>query len=260
MMTQSTPIAPGAQPFILPGGPIGVLIVHGYGGSIGDYRLFAEQLQARGYTVSGLRLAGHGQGLAELRQTHLADWQRSVAEAVQKLRQICRRVVVMGASFGGTLALDLAEQGSGVDGLVIINPAIVYRGAWWQKIILSVWKVFSPYYPKFGLNRADKAKYRRLGSTTGWPIDGLWETQKFITNQVVPRLASVTIPVLVMANAHDPVVSEAGIQLISKKLTQAPLRQVTIPGQTHRPFRDPIATGFMVDQVAGFLQGLAVGR
>lgn len=254
----STPIAPGANPFFLPGGSTGVVIIHGYGGSIGDYRSFGEHLHAQGHTVLGLRLAGHGQDLETLRQSTVADWRRSVDVAVEDIRRTCSTVVLVGSSFGGTLAIDYVERHPDrIAGLVAVNPVVRYTHARLQKVLLSILRFFTPYYPKLGLSAQQKAQYRQLGSSTAWPIDGLFATEQLVREDVWPRLSLVRLPILFLVNDKDPIVSSSSVDLLRQQLTQAPIERRSIPGKTHRPFRDPSATVFMASRVDDFIRGLA---
>ena len=52
-------IIPTAEPFYLPGNNIGCLLVHGFTGAPKEMRWMGEFLGNQGYTVLGIRLAGH---------------------------------------------------------------------------------------------------------------------------------------------------------------------------------------------------------
>lgn len=261
MAAPSTPVTPAAESFFLPGRDTGCLIIHGYGGSIGDYRQFAEALNHQGLTVHGVRLAGHGQGLSALRQTTIVDWQASVDAAWEQLRARCRRMIIIGSSFGGVLALDLARrQPAGVDGLVLVNTALSYSGAGvFQGIILRLMRLVTPYYPKRGLTPEERARGLRVGSTAAWPIDGILATAAFARRVIIPSLPQITTPALVLTSSHDPVVSERNGQLLIQRLGSPHKASAHIPVQTHRPFRDAAAVGFMADRVMDFVQTSLVG-
>lgn len=255
MIDSSTPIAPGAQPWLLPGGPIGILVVHGYGGSIGDYRSFAEQLHSFHYTVSGMRVAGHGQGITALGQADVYDWRESVFVAARQLGQQCTEVVIVGSSFGGALAVDYAAHaGLAVSGLVLINMPFQYRQAAIKKIGLRFIKLVTPNLRKSGLRPVDKQHYAELGSTTAWPITGLLATQKFVSTFVRPALPRIQPPVLILTNSSDPYVSGHSATAMLDTLGTDRKQLVVIPGHTHRPFRDPASVKFMVEQVHDFIQ------
>ena len=53
-------ILPGAEPFFMPGGKKGVLLIHGFTGLPAELLLMGQHLNKAGFTVLGVRLAGHG--------------------------------------------------------------------------------------------------------------------------------------------------------------------------------------------------------
>ena len=53
-------IIEGAEPFLLPGGPYGVLLLHGFTGMPPEMALLGEALHRAGHTVLCPRLVGHG--------------------------------------------------------------------------------------------------------------------------------------------------------------------------------------------------------
>ena len=59
-------IMEGAEPFFLPGGSTGVLLIHGFTGLPAELVMMGRYLQQRGCTVLGVRLAGHGTTVEEI--------------------------------------------------------------------------------------------------------------------------------------------------------------------------------------------------
>lgn len=124
-MTAPLPVLPGAEPIDRPGGPVGVLISHGFTGTTQSIRPWADHLAGAGLTVLAPRLPGHGTTWQELARTRFEDWYDEVERAFDDLRRRCSTVFAMGLSMGGTLALRLAEQRDGqVAGLVLVNASI----------------------------------------------------------------------------------------------------------------------------------------
>ena len=103
-------ILPGAEPFFLPGGPKGVLLVHGFTGLPAELLLMGEFLQKRGFTVLGVRLAGHGTTVENMSHTSDEDWMDSVRDGYALLSGCTVSVSVIGHSMGGLLALRLAME------------------------------------------------------------------------------------------------------------------------------------------------------
>ncbi|MBI5466809.1 MAG: alpha/beta fold hydrolase [Candidatus Kerfeldbacteria bacterium] len=261
MTVPSTPVTAAAESFLLPGGETGCLIIHGYGGSIGDYRQCAELLQQQGLTVLGLRLAGHGQGKAALRQTTVTDWQASVESGWQELRSRCRRTIIMGSSFGGVLALDLAHRHpSEIDGLILVNTALSYSGGGvLQGVLLRLMRLVTPYYPKKGLTPAERERGQQMGSTDAWPINGILATATFARRSIVPILSEIHQPALILSSSHDAVVGPQNSQRLMETLGSAAKESVIIPVQTHRPFRDAQAVEYIAQQVLAFIRRHLVG-
>jgi carboxylesterase len=118
-------LLPGAEPFEARGGPVGVLLCHGFTGSPQTLRPWAEYLAEAGLTVSLPRLPGHGTSWRDLARTGWRDWYLEDEAAFRVLADRCEQVFVFGLSMGGCLALRLAEtQGKMVRGLVLVNPSL----------------------------------------------------------------------------------------------------------------------------------------
>ena len=119
------PVMPGAEPYFHPGGSTGVLLCHGFTGSPGSLRPWAEYLAEAGLTVSLPRLPGHGTTWQEMARTRWEDWYAEVDRAFEELRGQASEIFVMGLSMGGCLALRMAEiRGPAVRGLVLVNPSV----------------------------------------------------------------------------------------------------------------------------------------
>ena len=119
------PVLPGAEPIDLPGGPVGVLLSHGFTGTTTSMRPWAEHLSAAGLTVAAPRLPGHGTRWQDMNKTRWSDWYGEIERTFDDLRGRCTSVFAMGLSMGGTLVLRLAEERADqVAGLVVVNAAI----------------------------------------------------------------------------------------------------------------------------------------
>lgn len=120
------PLMPGAEPFSADGSRLGVLLCHGFTSTPQSLRPWAEHHAAAGLTVRLPLLPGHGTSVEDMARTRWPDWLTVLDRALDELRERCDTVVVGGLSMGGTLALRLAQtRGADVDGLVLVNPALV---------------------------------------------------------------------------------------------------------------------------------------
>src|SRR5690349_17638544 len=116
-------IIPGAEPMSVEGGPVGVLVLHGFTGNPQSMRPLAEGFAAAGYSVEMPLLTGHGTVVEDMLDTTWADWSADAEAAYQRLAARTETVVVAGLSMGGSLTLWLATQHPELPGIICVNPA-----------------------------------------------------------------------------------------------------------------------------------------
>ena len=145
-----------ARTWLPAGAPIGVVVIaHGFAEHGGRYAAVAERLVADGIAV---RAADHrGHGLSEGKRTSIVrfgdyvdDLTTVIAQA--RARWPSLRIVLLGHSMGGLVALDLAVRPGGpVDGLVLSAPAACPREV--SRFTLAVGRALSRVAPNTGVLR-----------------------------------------------------------------------------------------------------------
>jgi carboxylesterase len=103
-------IIPTAEPFFFSGNRIGCLLVHGHTGTPKEMRWMGEYLANHGYTVMGVRLAGHATTPEDMQHMHWMDWIASIEDGYFELKGCVDQVFVIGLSMGGILSLLFASQ------------------------------------------------------------------------------------------------------------------------------------------------------
>ena len=122
-MTRQAHLDP--SPFFLEGGPVGVLLIHGFTGSPPEMRLVGDYLHGRGCTVSGPLLPGHGTTVEDMNRCRWIDWTGHLEGALAELQVRCETVFVGGLSMGSLLTLYLAGHHPELAGAVLYSPATV---------------------------------------------------------------------------------------------------------------------------------------
>ena len=113
----------------LAGGRLGILLIHGLGGTPMELRYVAQGLAHAGHTVHVPQLAGHCGTVEELKATRWPDWYASVEREHDRLKARCDAVVVGGLSVGSILALHLAAaRPETVSGLALYAPSLWLDG------------------------------------------------------------------------------------------------------------------------------------
>ncbi len=103
-------IIPSAEPFYVPGGPTGCLLVHGFTGTPKEMRWMGEYLAGQGHTVLGVRLAGHATRPEDMLRVRWIDWLANLEDGWNLLRCSTQRIYVVGLSMGGILSLVFAAR------------------------------------------------------------------------------------------------------------------------------------------------------
>ncbi|MBQ8161762.1 MAG: alpha/beta fold hydrolase [Clostridia bacterium] len=110
-----------AKPFFFSGSRrTGILMLHGFTGSVSHMRPLGEVLRNKGYTVMGINIPGHADSLEALEANGQDAWKKACEEAAKRLRASCDLVIACGVSMGGVLSMILAEEKL-VDGVISIS-------------------------------------------------------------------------------------------------------------------------------------------
>lgn len=206
-------VRPGAEAYRHDGGPIGVLLCHGFTGSPASMRPWADYLAERGASVVLPRLPGHGTTLQDMTRTRWVDWYAEDQRELLDLADRCTDVFVMGLSMGGTLALRLAEQHPEVvRGLVLVNASL--RSDNKAMAVLPVLKSFVPAIKGVSNDIAmpgqDELAYDRTPLKPLYSLTKLWRI-------VRDDLPQVKAPMLVYRSAQDHVVEESSFNLLMER-------------------------------------------
>jgi carboxylesterase len=188
------------EAFFWEGGPVGVLLSHGFTATSAEVRLLAQKLHEKGFTVAGPLLPGHGTRPEDLNRVHWQDWVQAGEETYRQLAAHCQNVFVGGESTGALVALSLASQHPQVAGLLLYAPAIKLNLSAWQILLLHLLAPFKAWVPK---GSSDGNAYWQ-GYTVN-PLKGTIQLLRFQT-ETKRLLPTIRRPVLVMQGRLDATV------------------------------------------------------
>lgn len=114
---------------VIPGGKVGVLLVHSLGGNPIELWFVAQGLARQGYTVYCPLIPGLGGGTDTSGLSSWQDWYAALEAAHDELKAHCDVIIVGGISAGSMLSLRLArERKDEVHGLLLFAPTIWPNG------------------------------------------------------------------------------------------------------------------------------------
>lgn len=239
--------------FQFEGGRDGVLLIHGLTGTPTEMRMVGKGLNRAGFTVVGVRLAGHCGSEDDLLATTWEDWYASVEAAAADLRGRVDRVFVAGLSMGALLALRLAAVRPGwIDGVGVYGATFRYDGwsiGWTGRLsfLLPIFKRLGIgrqrsfiEQPPYGIRderlRAQVSAAMFAGDSEaaglpGNPWHALAEMVK-LSRDVRRRLPDVLAPCFIAHAADDDVASVANADLVARRV-RGPIEMLLLADSYH---------------------------
>jgi len=221
-------IIPGAEPFTASGGPVGVLVLHGFTGNPQSMRGLAEALAAAGHTVDLPLLPGHGTVIADMVPTRWEDWSAAAERAYDALAARCDKVVVTGLSMGGALTLWLAQRHPEIAGIAVIN-ALAEQPDGMVDLLQPLLDDGTVTIPGIGSDIALPNTVEAAYSET--PVAALVSLLGAV-DEVGSALGTITCPVLVLSSLEDHVVPPASSDRIVADVA-GPVERVSLERSYH---------------------------
>lgn len=252
---------------------LGLLLVHGLGGTPVEMKPLARKARDAGAAVLCCHLPGHCGTGEELAATAWQEWYAGVEAGLERLERDCDRIVVGGLSMGALLAARLAAlQPDRVQGLIMLAPTLRYNG-WsipWYGFLLRI-LIHTPIGPRLSfverppygikddriraavvraMHSGDSASAGLLSTPSG-AIREMWR----LTDDVKQHLAAVRQPALLVHARHDDIANLSNTFHLQRRLggrvetlvLDNSYHLVTVDGQ-----RDLVA-----QRVNSFLSGIA---
>jgi esterase/lipase len=217
---------------------LSVVYLHGFSADRHEIdpvpRLVAEALDANLYYA---RLAGHGQDGAAMGRAKASDWLRDVEEALAVGGRIGDRVVVLGTSTGGTLAVWGASRSTRRDvvhALVLMSPNFQPRsrasrvllwpwGGALARLLVGPERCFEPANP-------EQARHW----TTCYPVGALLPMMALVEEVRALDFGAIQNPVLMLHSEDDRVVDVRETRRVFVELGSTLKRMEAVEGVDDR--------------------------
>ncbi|MEA4837456.1 MAG: alpha/beta fold hydrolase [Rhodospirillaceae bacterium] len=217
-------------------GPVGVLLIHGLGGTPIEMKSLGRALYDAGANVYCCQLAGHCGTEEDIKKTGWKDWYASAEAGIAVLERSSEHIVVGGLSMGGCVAAELAaHHPTRVDGLIMLAPTLKYDG-WSMPRYSFLLKILinTPFGQRFRFIEQDPygvkdERTRRLVVKAMHSADssnaGLLATPSQALQQMwalnadlKKRLGSIRQPTLIIHSREDDVASLGNAVYLQKHL------------------------------------------
>lgn len=255
-------------PFLLRGGDKAALMLHGFLGTPAELRPLGDVLHQAGWTVQAPLLPGFGTDIATLEQRRVRDWTTFVSHHIVDLQSQHGRVVLVGFSMGGAIALNIVQQ-TPVDKLVLINPFTRLDVALWN--LLPVLHRVVPKYKPFKMVKIDfnslEVRKNIEQFMPGADLNNP-QVQQQILSLEMPTAAleqlravgqrawdaapQVTTPTLIIQAADDKTVPPAKTRALYQRMRSG-TRFIEVNGEHNFIRYDPPALGVAAQAIEDFL-------
>jgi carboxylesterase len=222
-------VLPGAEPASFPGGPHGVLVLHGFTGSPQGLRGLAQAFADAGFATELPRLPGHGTSAEDLATTGWADWSAAADAAYQDLASRCDKVVVAGLSMGGALAAWLAANHSEIAGLVLVNPAVEPMGQDAVDLFRQMLAGGTEYIPGIAGDIAEEGQTELSYEMT--PVRSLLSLIEQ-GEALATVLSGIACPTILFTSPQDHVVPPSASEYYAERVS-GPVERVTLERSYH---------------------------
>lgn len=240
--------APEEQPFAHDGGPVGVVLSHGFTGTPASMRPWADHLAAAGYSVRLPLLPGHGGTWQQTNRSRWPQWYDAVEAAYDELAGRCETVFAAGLSMGGTLVTRLAERkGTAIAGLVLVNPAFGTQRFDAKFAPYISWLVKSR--PSLGGDIKKPGIEEPANDRT--PVVAFASLTKF-WKVTVADLGKVAAPIRMYRSVEDHVVDPLSARLLKAGATATTVEEILLENSYHVATLDNDASQIFAGSVEFF--------
>lgn len=212
------------------GANIAFLLIHGFCAAPDELRTLGKFLEKRNIASFAVQVAGHGTSPEDLKNTSWKDWYTSVEEGFNLVNSWNPEYLfVAGFSMGGALSILLASLNNGIDGLILIAPALKIKGI--LPKLVPILKYFmkdrevdiEKVQEKYDIKRT---KYGRE------PVSAYHEFFK-LQGQAKKNMSKISIPTIIIQGTDDKTISPESGKAALDGINSTDKQLIMIEGGEH---------------------------
>lgn len=233
-----------------------VLLLHGFTSSRETISGLIPRLEKAGIEYALPTLRGHFSRPEDLLGVTWRDWLEDARDALLELSSDGGRVVIVGLSMGGLVALNLAaEHRPRVAGVATVAAVLRFRSRLIHLLPvlrrLYTWWPGQPDYADPALAKLDN-NYRKF------PIESLASLKRYtrVVEDLMPR---VVAPLCVVASRKDPVVADEAAEFIIENAASAHKEVHWFERSRHEMMRD-VERDEVFDKLTQFIARVQSGE
>lgn len=203
------------------GASVAFLLVHGFCAAPDEMSSLGKFLESLGIASFAVQLAGHGTTPEELKKTRWIDWYNSVENALLFVKSWNPTYLfAAGLSMGAALSALLASEKQGIDGLILMAPALRIDGV--LPKFVPILKYFLRDRDVDVIKVQEQYEIKRTKYSKE-PVSAYHELFK-LQKRVRKRLANITLPTLIIQGTDDktinPVNGKIAYEAISSEIKE----------------------------------------
>lgn len=226
----------GAEPFFIPGGKTGILLIHGFTGTPFEMRMLADSLAEDHYTLLAPRLFAHATTPEDMNRARWQDWMASVEDGLNLLKGCTTRQVVMGLSMGGVLALLTAARHAVEAVLTFSAPSGLPPDPRTRFLKFAV-----PFMPKIAKGAPDWRNPDAILDHidyTFYPTRSILELRKLI-EVLHSEIHNVRVPALLFQSRLDHGIPGESMDTLFNSISSADKTKIWVDNSGHVIIREP---------------------
>ncbi len=190
-----------------------VLLIHGFSGSAGEFKGFADYLFRNGYAVSAILLPGHGTIPEDMKKVTWKDWLDKSQASYDELQKKYKDIYIIGQSMGSLISILLGIKNK-TKTVVVMSPPMFKPE--WRWYIIPVARYFIKWYVIEG--GTDPSGYAPPFTTISYPHVPIEALPHFLhlVQMVRSQAKEYSGALLIMIGKHDGIIPQgSGEELYS---------------------------------------------